>query len=86
MRGKLIDVLASKCPYVFGRAHEADLCIMDRELSRKHGAIVYLPRGGSKQSGSRQAGGIFALVDLESTVSRIFAEIFSGLLLANGFE
>ena len=53
MRGKLIEV--SQTPFVFGRAHEADLCIMDRELSRKHGAILYLNRS-------------FILVDLESTV------------------
>mmetsp|Transcript_6473 Transcript_6473/g.15522 ORF Transcript_6473/g.15522 Transcript_6473/m.15522 type:complete len:671 (+) Transcript_6473:586-2598(+) len=62
MRGKLIDVHASKCPYVFGRAHEADLCIMDRELSRKHGAILYLPNKSGKKN-----GGIFVLTDLEST-------------------
>ena len=64
MRGKLIDVHASKCPYVFGRAHEADLCIMDRELSRKHGAILYLPNKSGKKG-----GGNFVLTDLESTVS-----------------
>lgn len=63
MRGKLIDVHASKCPYVFGRAHEADLCIMDRELSRKHGAILYLPNKSGKKN-----GGNFVLTDLESTV------------------
>eukprot|EP00561_Arcocellulus_cornucervis_P011803 CAMPEP_0185799572 /NCGR_PEP_ID=MMETSP1322-20130828/395_1 /TAXON_ID=265543 /ORGANISM="Minutocellus polymorphus, Strain RCC2270" /LENGTH=670 /DNA_ID=CAMNT_0028495151 /DNA_START=529 /DNA_END=2541 /DNA_ORIENTATION=- len=62
MRGKLIDVHASKCPYVFGRAHEADLCIMDRELSRKHGAILYLPNKSGKKN-----GGNFVLTDLEST-------------------
>lgn len=55
MRGKLIDIYAARCPYVFGRAHEADLCIMDRELSRKHGAILFLPSGK------------FVLADLEST-------------------
>ena len=67
MRGKLIDIPASKCPYVFGRAHQADLCIMDRELSRRHGAILYLPnRGGNK---GKNGGGVFVLVDLESTVS-----------------
>lgn len=54
MRGKLFEI--TKTPYVFGRAHEADLCIMDRELSRKHGAILYM-------------NGSFILVDLESTVS-----------------
>mmetsp|Transcript_37660 Transcript_37660/g.82060 ORF Transcript_37660/g.82060 Transcript_37660/m.82060 type:complete len:672 (+) Transcript_37660:194-2209(+) len=63
MRGKLIDVHASKCPYVFGRAHEADLCIMDRELSRKHGAVLYLPN----KSGSKKPSGNFVLTDLEST-------------------
>lgn len=62
MRGKLIDIHASRCPFVFGRAHEADLCIMDRELSRKHGAIIFLP---SKSGGAR--GGTFVLADLEST-------------------
>mmetsp|Transcript_18620 Transcript_18620/g.46210 ORF Transcript_18620/g.46210 Transcript_18620/m.46210 type:complete len:642 (-) Transcript_18620:485-2410(-) len=61
MRGKLIDIHASRCPFVFGRAHEADLCIMDRELSRKHGAIVYF----RKTRGS--SAGAFVLVDLEST-------------------
>ena len=63
MRGKLIDIHASRCPYVFGRAHEADLCIMDRELSRKHGAILYLPNKAGKK------GCNFILTDLESTVS-----------------
>mmetsp|Transcript_432 Transcript_432/g.468 ORF Transcript_432/g.468 Transcript_432/m.468 type:complete len:666 (+) Transcript_432:161-2158(+) len=62
MRGKLIDIYAARCPFVFGRAHEADLCIMDRELSRKHGAILYLPNS----SGSIR-GGVFVLADLEST-------------------
>jgi serine/threonine protein phosphatase PrpC len=66
MRGKLIDIYASRCPFVFGRAHEADLCIMDRELSRKHGAIVYLPAGGGPNSTSKR-GGVFVLVDLLST-------------------
>lgn len=61
MRGRVIDIQASRCPYVFGRAHEADLCIMDRELSRRHGAILYLKKGRGK--------GAFVLVDLESTVS-----------------
>lgn len=64
MRGKLIDIYAARCPYVFGRAHEADLCIMDRELSRKHGAIVYLP---AAKAGGKKTGGVFILVDLEST-------------------
>jgi FHA domain len=68
MRGKLIDVHASRCPFVFGRAHEADLCVMDRELSRRHGAILYLPRKGARQN---PAKGNFVLVDLESTV-RVF--------------
>eukprot|EP00934_Nitzschia_sp_Nitz4_P006981 Nitzschia sp. Nitz4//scaffold1_size375055//92016//94725//NITZ4_000236-RA/size375055-snap-gene-0.243-mRNA-1//-1//CDS//3329540925//6971//frame0 len=64
MRGKLIDIYASYCPFVFGRAHEADLCIMDRELSRRHGAVLYLPnRKGSRAKGA----GTFILVDLEST-------------------
>lgn len=68
MRGRLIDIHASRCPFVFGRAHEADLCIMDRELSRKHGAIVYLPNRNAR--GTRLASiGNFVLVDLESTVS-----------------
>ena len=78
MRGKLIEVSASRCPYIFGRAHEADLCIMDRELSRKHGAILYLPGMGKKNmsgtnpgsSSSSSSGGSFILVDLESTVSK----------------
>jgi hypothetical protein len=71
MRGKLIDVQASRCPFVFGRAHQADLCIMDRELSRRHGAILYLPnRGGNGSNNKGKNGnGIFVLVDLESTVS-----------------
>ena len=70
MRGKLIDVHASRCPYVFGRAHEADLCIMDRELSRKHGAILYVNGKSPKGQGSSQQNkskGYFILVDLEST-------------------
>lgn len=70
MRGKLIDIHASRCPFVFGRAHEADLCIMDRELSRKHGAIVYIPNRKNNRGGAKPAGiGSFVLVDLESTVS-----------------
>lgn len=64
MRGKLIDIYAARCPFVFGRAHEADLCIMDRELSRKHGAIVYLPTGPNSKN---KRGGVFVLADLEST-------------------
>jgi serine/threonine protein phosphatase PrpC len=59
MRGKLIDIHASRCPYVFGRAHEADLCIMDRELSRRHGAILFVTDASN--------AGSFVLVDLEST-------------------
>ena len=67
MRGKLIDIHAPRCPFVFGRAHEADLCIMDRELSRRHGAVLYVPnrKGGRGKASS----GVFILVDLESTVS-----------------
>jgi hypothetical protein len=53
MRGKLIDIHASRCPYVFGRAHEADLCIMDRELSRRHGAILHIPSSSSSSSLTR---------------------------------
>eukprot|EP01082_Thalassiosira_pseudonana_P013685 g11892.t1.1.5e17418b g11892 g11892.t1 contig6:807082-809261(+) len=60
LRNKAIEVLASRCPFVFGRAHEADLCIMDRELSRKHGAILYVKSPGRKN-------GNFVLADLEST-------------------
>lgn len=70
MRGKLIDVYASRCPYVFGRAHEADLCIMDRELSRKHGVIVYVPNRNSNsptKNANRKINGTFILSDLEST-------------------
>lgn len=67
MRGKLIDIYASRCPFVFGRAHEADLCIMDRELSRKHGAIVYLPAGNVSNSKASKRNGVFVLTDLEST-------------------
>lgn len=66
MRGKLIDIQASRCPFVFGRAHEADLCIMDRELSRRHGAIFYLPN--RNKSRGKGANGVFVLCDLESTV------------------
>mmetsp|Transcript_24718 Transcript_24718/g.57622 ORF Transcript_24718/g.57622 Transcript_24718/m.57622 type:complete len:726 (+) Transcript_24718:396-2573(+) len=68
MRGKLIDVHASRCPFVFGRAHEADLCIMDRELSRRHGAILYLSSSNNRNSrGKGKSNGIFILTDLEST-------------------
>mmetsp|Transcript_14079 Transcript_14079/g.20804 ORF Transcript_14079/g.20804 Transcript_14079/m.20804 type:complete len:678 (+) Transcript_14079:391-2424(+) len=68
MRGKLIDVHASRCPFVFGRAHEADLCIMDRELSRRHGAILYVPSQSSKNNrGKGKLSGSFILTDLEST-------------------
>ena len=66
MRGKLIDIHASRCPYIFGRAHEADLCVMDRELSRRHGAILYLPERNTKRA--NPVKGNFVLVDLESTV------------------
>lgn len=66
MRGKLIDIFASRCPFVFGRAHEADLCIMDRELSRRHGAVLYLPN--RKAGRAKGSNGNFVLVDLESTV------------------
>lgn len=66
MRGKLIDIIAQRCPFVFGRAHEADLCIMDRELSRRHGAILYIP--GRKTGRDKRTAGSFVLVDLESTV------------------
>merc|ERR1712238_100449 len=68
MRGKLIDIHAARCPFVFGRAHEADLCIMDRELSRKHGAIVYLPsRASVSPKAGKKSSGCFVLTDLEST-------------------
>jgi hypothetical protein len=76
MRGKLIDVYASRCPFVFGRAHEADLCIMDRELSRRHGAVLYLPN--RKAARGKGGSGFFILVDLESTVS------YCALLLKHG--
>jgi hypothetical protein len=68
MRGKLIDIHAARCPFVFGRAHEADLCIMDRELSRRHGAVLYLPARKTAR-GKGPTTGTFVLVDLESTVS-----------------
>ncbi|CAJ1970279.1 unnamed protein product [Cylindrotheca closterium] len=64
MRGKLIDIYATRCPFVFGRAHEADLCIMDRELSRRHGAVLHVP---SRKQGRAKGPGVFVLVDLEST-------------------
>jgi len=67
MRGKLIDVHASRCPFVFGRAHEADLCIMDRELSRRHGAVLYVPSPLNRNARGSKAGGVFILCDLEST-------------------
>ncbi|KAL3763809.1 hypothetical protein ACHAW5_002313 [Stephanodiscus triporus] len=60
LRSKTIEVHARRCPFVFGRAHEADLCIMDRELSRKHGVILYVRPQGRKN-------GVFVLADLEST-------------------
>jgi len=63
IRNRTIVVHAKKCPYVFGRAHEADLCIMDRELSRRHGGIVYLPPGQLVD----KPRGAFVLVDLQST-------------------
>uniref|UniRef100_A0A7S1FNH8 PPM-type phosphatase domain-containing protein n=1 Tax=Corethron hystrix TaxID=216773 RepID=A0A7S1FNH8_9STRA len=62
MKGKMIDITSKMCPFVFGRAHEADLCIMDRELSRKHGAVLFLPKRGNKKG-----VGSFVLADLEST-------------------
>lgn len=61
LRNKSIEVPARRCPFVFGRAHEADLCIMDRELSRKHGVILYVRPQSRKH-------GVFVLADLESTV------------------
>eukprot|EP00522_Entomoneis_paludosa_P014530 CAMPEP_0172439420 /NCGR_PEP_ID=MMETSP1065-20121228/419_1 /TAXON_ID=265537 /ORGANISM="Amphiprora paludosa, Strain CCMP125" /LENGTH=668 /DNA_ID=CAMNT_0013188101 /DNA_START=588 /DNA_END=2594 /DNA_ORIENTATION=- len=67
MRGKLIEVHAARCPYVFGRAHEADLCIMDRELSRRHGAILYMTNSRNNNGKNSRAKGNFILVDLEST-------------------
>ena len=48
LRNKSIEIPARRCPFVFGRAHEADLCIMDRELSRKHGCILYVRPQGRK--------------------------------------
>lgn len=75
MRGKLIDIFASRCPFVFGRAHEADLCIMDRELSRRHGAVLYVP---NRKQGRGKGPGVFILVDLESTVSLKSTFIFLG--------
>lgn len=64
LRNKTLEVYANRCPYIFGRAHEADLCVMDRELSRKHGAILYVRQPG-------KARGVFVLADLESTVSSL---------------
>jgi hypothetical protein len=83
MRGKLIDIHASRCPYVFGRAHEADLCIMDRELSRRHGAILYIT---GKKRGKPNAPGTFVLVDLESTVriGMAIGDQYSSLFLLIG--
>ena len=80
MRGKVIEVSADRCPYIFGRAHEADLCIMDRELSRKHGAILYLPGGGKNSN-----GGCFILVDLESTVSEKYYQKLDVVSKANNY-
>jgi hypothetical protein len=78
MRGKLIDIHASRCPFVFGRAHEADLCIMDRELSRRHGAVLYVPspQNRNARSSKTKAGGVFILCDLESTVSGLTLSVF----------
>lgn len=73
MRGKLIDIHASRCPFVFGRAHETDLCIMDRELSRRHGAIIYVPNRNGKNSRGKPGTGSFVLVDLGSTVRNFSA-------------
>lgn len=69
LRNKTIEVHARRCPFVFGRAHEADLCIMDRELSRKHGVILYVRPQGRKN-------GVFVLADLESTVSKFWVFLF----------
>lgn len=81
MRGKVIEVHASRCPFVFGRAHEADLCIMDRELSRKHGAILYLVNRKLRKNNNNNTAanppsspGHFILVDLESTVRHVAME------------
>jgi len=52
---KQITISAAQTPYVCGRTHEADFSVSDRELSRKHFAIIYT------QSGE------FAIVDLKST-------------------
>jgi hypothetical protein len=84
MRGKMIDISSNQCPYIFGRAHEADLCLMDRELSRKHGAIVFVPEADSSPKSSRTSGGAFVLTDLESTV-RGYTFILLILLLYLGF-
>jgi hypothetical protein len=86
MRGKPVDIHASRCPFVFGRAHEADLCIMDRELSRRHGAILYVANRNAKRQtnnsssigkGPAQTPGVFILVDLESTVRCVFVRSFA---------
>ena len=69
LRNNTIEVHARRCPFVFGRAHEADLCIMDRELSRKHGVILYVRPQGRKN-------GVFVLADLESTVSKFWVFLF----------
>jgi len=61
IRNRCIVITSDRCPFVFGRAHEADLCIMDRELSRRHGAVIFVPPS------SRNKRGSFVLVDLEST-------------------
>ena len=68
MRGKLIDIYASRCPFVFGHAQKADLCIMYRELSRRHGGVIYLPSRKAGR-GKGASSGTCILVDLESTVS-----------------
>ena len=81
LRNKTIEVHARRCPFVFGRAHEADLCIMDRELSRKHGVILYVRPQGRKN-------GVFVLADLESTVSRFILgdQLIHSSLLLNGYR
>ena len=77
LRNKTIEIPARRCPYVFGRAHEADLCIMDRELSRKHGVILYVRPQGRKS-------GVFVLADLESTVSgKISSSLPAGDLIVD---
>ena len=59
IRNRTMVISHQQCPFVFGRAHEADLCIMDRELSRRHGAILFSATNGKR--------GAFVLVDLQST-------------------